>query len=109
MYYYKGDIAQSVVTFYGMDDHRSIHGRGRNLSLCHHIQTESGTQTTRRPVCIGGCFPGLKWRKCEAYHSLQCNDDQVETAWSRTTTATNPKVYMMQRLGTGKLYILLSI
>jgi len=50
-------VKLSEVTAYGDDDLGSIPGRDRNLSLCHHIQTGSGTHQGSYLLDIWVSFP----------------------------------------------------
>jgi hypothetical protein len=64
----------------------AIRGRGSEgiFSVCHRIQTGSGSHPASYPVGIGSCFPEVKRPGREADHSLPSSVNV--TVWSYTST-----------------------
>jgi hypothetical protein len=59
----------------------SIPGRGRDFSLCHYIQTGSGSRVPSYPVGTSSSFPGVKQPECEGDH-LPLSNAEVKNMWS---------------------------
>jgi hypothetical protein len=57
----------------------------RIFSLCHHIQTSSGTHPVSHPINTWGSFPRVKWLGHEADHSPPSGVD-IKNAWSYNPT-----------------------
>jgi hypothetical protein len=60
-------------------------GQGQDLTPLHIIQTDSGAHPASYTVCTGGSFPGIKWPKYEAEHSLPTSAE-VKNTWIYTST-----------------------
>jgi hypothetical protein len=80
-------VAQSVFLLgYGLDYRSSILGRGREFSLRHHVQTDSGERKVSCPIGTAAKGPGT-----ETDHSPTANVEG-KNEWSNTSIP--PYIFM---------------
>jgi hypothetical protein len=59
-----------------MDDCGSVPGRGKDLSLCNHIQASSGAYPTSSPSVLEALSEAVKWLENELDHSSSFSGKQ---------------------------------
>jgi hypothetical protein len=75
----------SRVTDYWLGSWGSVHYRGNNFSLCHHLYASPGTGPASYLVGTKDFFSGSKATEHKANHSPLSND-VVKNIWSVTST-----------------------
>jgi hypothetical protein len=63
------DSSVSIATGCGLDSQGSIPSRGRDFSLLHSVQTDSGAHPASYPMDTRALFSGVKWLGHEADHT----------------------------------------
>jgi hypothetical protein len=63
------DSSVGVVVGYRLDCWGLFHGRARDFSVLHSIQTGSGAHPSSYSLDTGECFHGIKWPGHKADHS----------------------------------------